>query len=232
METIFKDEAIVLRKSPVGDIDLSITVYTKQTGKENIYLPKGQVIKSNLITVSEPFNWFRGVFRHIKGKLYLQEIDSFRNLALPITKDLERFYTAFDINITFNRYVIFPDDRFFILLKKTLYYLSQDSAPHIIKTNFIVKLIYLSGIFPQLDKCQICNVKINQKNFGTVSIEKTGCLCKDCIMKNHQRYPFSLIRDINTMKNISFQKLKNINIPKSQLNKIEKFCKVYLSHHL
>lgn len=232
METIFKDEAIVLRKSFVGDFDLSITVYTRQTGKENIYIPKGQIIKSNLITATEPFNWFSGVFKYIKGKLYLQEIDTYRNLALPLAKDISRFNTAFDINFVFNRYVIFPDEKFFILLKKTLYYLSEGVNPEILKINFLVKLIYLSGIFPELDKCQQCSVKINQKNFSVLSIEKAGCLCINCSSNREKFNNYSILNLLKKLKNISFKNIQNINIQKKEIEKLDKFLNAYLSHHL
>ena len=58
METLVKDEFIVLKKNLVPDYDLSLTVYFRKQGKENIYIPKGQFLKSPYIYYSEPS--FRG----------------------------------------------------------------------------------------------------------------------------------------------------------------------------
>ncbi len=232
METVFKDEAIVLRKSPVGDFDLSITVYTRQVGKENIYIPKGQLTRTGLITATEPFNWFRGVFKYVKGKLYLQEIDTFKNLAIPISQDLRKFYTAFEINSLFNRYVIFPDERFFILLKKTLYYLTGGKNPEIIKLNFIVKLIYLSGIFPELGRCQKCGMRIDKRTFGYLSVEKAGCICTTCIEESGKMNGYFYVESLKSLKNINFQNLEKLKFTKKQVENLEKFLKDYLSHNL
>ncbi len=230
MQTIFKDEAIVLRKSPVGSFDLSITVYTKQIGKENIYIPKGQLLKSSIITASEPFNWFKGVFKLIKGKLYLQEIETFQNLAIPISQNLDRFETAFSINKIFHKYVIFPDEKFFILLKKTLYYLSTTDKPEMIKLNFLAKFILLSGIYPELERCQICKTKIRNSNLGTISVEKAGTICTNCTIK--KEYSKEIYPYIKSLKNINFQSLNRLNIPKKQKQQTEKFFYEYINYNV
>ena len=117
MEGIFKDEAIVLRRSFAGEYDLSVTVYFRKHGKENIYIPKGQLLKSPFITSTEQFNWFKGVFLYRKENVFIREIDSFKNLSLQIASDLDLFETAYYFSNLFNRYVIFPDEKLFIFLK-------------------------------------------------------------------------------------------------------------------
>ncbi len=226
METVFKDEAIVLRKSLVGSVDLSITVYTKQVGKENIYISKGQIIKSTVITATEPFNWIKGVFRYVKGKLYLQEIDRYRNLSLPISQDIKKFETAFYINRVFNKYVIFPDEKFYILLKKTFYYLSEGYSPEYIKLNFLSKLVYLSGIYPELDTCQICKAKVSLRNIGTVSVERTGVICSKCFGK---RNGYGFYSSLKGLKSVSFQNLEKLKLKKGDIESLIRFFEEYLS---
>ncbi|RMD45924.1 MAG: hypothetical protein D6831_02775, partial [Aquificota bacterium] len=116
MENSFKDEVIVLRKTEVGEIDLSITVFMRKVGKESIYIQKGQLIRNITVTATEPFNWFKGVFVKRKEKIFIKEIDTFKNLAIPIAKDLDKFYIGSFILDFFNRYASYEkgDEKLFI----------------------------------------------------------------------------------------------------------------------
>jgi len=239
METIFKDEAIVLRKSYSGEKDLSITVYLKKYGKENIYIPFGQIIKNPIVTVSEPFNWFRGVFIKRKGKVYIQEIDDFKNLSLQIAKDLKKFETAFFISKYFNKYVISPDEKYFIFLKKSIYYLLQTKNTDNFKLNFLIKFIFLNGIFPNVENCSICGVETKKSNFGNLSISNGGVVCKSCITKTQKEFRnfesnfnFEEIKILNRLKNITFKELDKINIPEKTKKKIQNFSLDYIYKHL
>jgi DNA repair protein RecO (recombination protein O) len=227
MELFFKDEAVVLKKTQVGDTDLSILVYMKNTGKENIYIPKGQLIKSFFPSVSEPFNWLKGVFFKKKGKVFIKEVEQFQNLAFPISKDINRFYTGAFILSTFNRYVFFDDEKLFIFLKKTIYYLTKTKNFEVFKLNFLAKLIYLSGIYPQLDECISCRKKINRKNFGSLSIKEAGCLCKQCTADKSRFLDFDDILDLKKLQNVSFKSLENVKLKHPK--KLMFFLEEYLS---
>ncbi len=230
MENTFKDEAIVLKKTEVGDTDLSITVYMKNSGKENIYIPKGQIIKTFIPTATEPFNWFKGVFTKRKEKVFIKEIDNYKNLALEVSKDIDRFYTAFFILDKFNKYVLFSDERLFILLKKSLYYLLSTKDTEIFKTNFLAKLVYLSGIYPETKNCVVCKVHINKGNYGSFSIEKSGVLCKKCSQRNKSFLSYEDLKSIQILKKIPFNKLDSLN--KINNKKLQIFFAEYLDKKL
>jgi DNA repair protein RecO (recombination protein O) len=237
METTFKDEAVVLRKSYSGEKDLSITVYLKKYGKENIYIPFGQIIKNPIVTISEPFNWFKGIFIKRRGKVFIQEIDNFKNLSFQIAQDLKKFETAFFISKYFNKYVISPDEKYFIFLKKNIYYLIQAKKTGNFKLNFLIKFIFLSGIFPNLENCSICSVKINKSNFGNLSISNSGVICKNCLNKksfkdNELKFSFEELKILNKLKNIPFKDLDKINIPESTKRKIHNFSLDYIYKYL
>ncbi len=239
METVFKDEAIVLRKSYSGEKDLSITVYLKKYGKENIYVPFGQIIKNPIVTVSEPFNWFRGIFIKRKGKVYINEIDDFRNLSLKIAKDLKKFETAFFISKYFNKFVISPDEKYFIFLKKNIYYLLNNENMENFKINFLVKFIFLNGIFPNLENCSLCGVKITKYNFGNLSSSNGGVVCKNCLNKTSDsfrnkeiNFNFEEIKILNKLKNILFKDLDKFYIPETTKKKLGNFSLDYIHKHL
>jgi len=224
-----KDEAIVLRKSFSGDYDLSLTVYMRKYGKENIYLPKGQILKSPFLSSSEPFTWFKGLFIKKREKFFIKEIDRSRSLGLLISKDQEKFETAFFITNLFNRYVIFPDEKVFILLKKSLYYLTREIDKDIFILNFTAKLIYLSGIFPELEGCVRCGVEVGKKNFGFLSQIDGGVICNRCT-KRKSELSFEDIQNLKKLKVISFKNLKNLKIRNTK--KVQTFLIDYLRRNL
>ncbi len=239
METIFKDEAIVLRKSYSGEMDLSITVYLKKYGKENIYIPFGQIIKNPIVTVSEPFNWFSGIFIKRRGKVYIQEVDDFKNLSLKISRDLKKFETAFFISKLFNKYVISPDEKYFIFLKKSIYYLLQTKNMENFKLNFLIKFIFLNGIFPNIKNCSICGIDINKSSFGNLSVSNSGVICKSCLNKNQKSFRnsetsfyFEEIKILNRLKTIPFKDLDKFSIHEKTKKKLHNFSLDYIYKHL
>ncbi|WP_457623105.1 DNA repair protein RecO [Persephonella sp.] len=226
MEKIFKDEGIVLRRSYVGDYDLSLTVYFKKYGKENIYIHKGQMIRSPYITSTEKFNWIKGVFLYKKDKVYIKEIDRFENLAFQISKKEEYFTTAFFFSSIFNKYVLFPDEKMFIFLKKAFYYLTKAKIIENHRINFLSKLVYLSGVYPIYDSCVMCTAKINKRNFGIFSEEHSGVICKKCLdNKKQSDFSYEDIKILKILKDIQFS-----SVDKLRINNTKKFEKFFLNY--
>ena len=224
-----KDEGIVLRKSLAGDYDLSITVYFRKYGKENIYIPKGQLLKSPFLHTTEPFSWFYGVYFKRKEKFFIKELDRSKSLGLEIAKDINKLKTGFEILNIFNKYVIFPDEKVFILLKKSLYYLTTDINIDLFRLNFLAKLIYLSGIYPELNQCVRCSTKINKYNYGFLSTNEGGVVCKKCT-KKRDNLTYQDIVTLKLLKDIRFQSLNKLKLVSTP--KLENFLKDYLSKNL
>ncbi|WP_457642907.1 DNA repair protein RecO [Persephonella sp.] len=230
MADLLKDEAVVLRKSLSADYDLSITVFLKKYGKENIYIKNGQKLKSPFITATEPFSWFRGVFIKRKEKFFIKEIDRKVPLGLKISSSADTFKTACEITNTFNRYVIFPDEKAFILLKKTLYYLTERKIPDtLLKLNFLTKLVYVLGIFPELDLCVRCSSKVNSANYGILSSTEGGVVCTTC-SKQKTNIPFHTVKELKNLKVVNFKNLPKLNISSSYT--AERFLMEHLQKNL
>ncbi|SNZ10390.1 DNA replication and repair protein RecO [Persephonella hydrogeniphila] len=221
-----KDEAIVLRKSPAGDYDLSITVYLRKYGKENIYIPKGQLLKSPFLHATEPFTWFKGIFTKRREKFFIKEIDKSRALGILISKEKDRFETAYFITELFNRYVIFPDEKVFILLKKSIYYLTQEIDTEVFKLNFLAKLIFLSGIFPEVDVCVRCGKMITEKTYKMFSIPEGGTVCKNC-SKSKSYIQYCDIKNLRELKIVNFKNLNKLKI--KNVGKLHHLLLEYLS---
>ena len=160
METVYKDEAIVLNRKFVGEKDLVITVYTKKSGKESIYIQNGQYLKNMPFSVLSPFCWFKAVLIKIKDKLIISEIGSYKQIGYHISQDIERFEAGFNIiNFTY-KLAPHQDERIFTLLKKSLYFLTISKLPKILEILFLLKITYLNG---ELD---LKRLNLNSKEFA------------------------------------------------------------------
>jgi DNA repair protein RecO (recombination protein O) len=145
MYTFFKDEVIVLRRNFVGEKDLVLTVYTKKLGKESIFIPNGQLIKNLPFVYLAEFVWFNGVFYKIKDRLYISEIDRFKNMGIDLAKDYKKFVSGYNIINLIYKYAPHQDEKIFILFKKSIYYLTVAKDVKVFELAFLIRLIYLNG---------------------------------------------------------------------------------------
>jgi DNA repair protein RecO (recombination protein O) len=227
-----KDEAIVLQTVLVGDKDLSLTVYLKNLGKENIYIKGGQVIKHPFLPAVQQFNWFKGVLIKYKDKLFIKEIDKSYNLAIKISKSVDSYLTAYKILEIFNKYTIFPDEKAFNLLKKTFYFLPYAKNKELFFSAFLIKYIYIHGIFPSINRCINCKTKINKQNFSCFLIKNKGVLCKKCYNRKKTDLTYEEILFIYKVFKLKFSKLTKVKKSLKNLHLINKKLIEYLRLNL
>jgi len=223
-----KDEAIVLQTVQVGDKDLSITVYLKNLGKENIYIKGGQIIKNPLLPVIQEFNWFNAVFIKYKEKIFIKEIDNSYNMAINISQNLDSYFTAYKILETFDKYTTFPDKKMFNFIKNTFYFLPFSQNKELFYTAFLIKYIYLQGIFPSFSRCIKCNTKISYKNFGCFFINNRGSLCKSCCKSKKTELSYKDIAFIYKIFKTRYSKLIKLKPESKNLSFINKKLSDYL----
>ena len=231
METLIKDEFIVLKKNLIPEFDLSLTVYFRYKGKENIYIPKGQLLKLPYIYHSEPLCWNKGVFNIKKNRIYIEEIDNSKNLSLALIKDLKKFYTGYFFIKLFLDYITFPDEQLFILLKKGLYYLQFSKNTEIDKLNFLVKFIMLNGVLPDFKICQRCGTVLDERNFYGLDKDLISPICKSCRTKEDKLYlNYKDIFTLEKMKKIKFRDLNKVKIKEKILAKLNRFLIFYIKN--
>ena len=233
MEKVIKDEAIVLKKSLIPEDDISLTIYSKKLGKENIYIPRGQLLKSPYITKTEPFNWFYGIFKFARDKVYIEEIDNYKNIALTISHDIQKFYLNSYFVSLFSKYISFPDERFYFLLKKSIYYSLNMKNFYLHRLNFLTKFVYLFGVFPELKICVNCNKLIDNKTFFSLTSDLTGAICKDCYRLFNKTSHYLNYKDIEyllAIRDISFKDLEKLKISEKRIEKLFKFLSFYMQN--
>ncbi len=176
---IIKTQGLVLKHTNVSEADRILTLLTRDRGKIKAYAkgcrrPKSSITSSCEIFAFSDFILFKGTnFYHVNsGEL--------RESFYELRKDLVRLsYAVYFAELADT--VTDEDiscERIFLILAKTLYYLSNKEIPMgILSIAYQLKLMDLSGFRPSLKKCVNCGKESDLTKF---SVNLGGVLCNKC----------------------------------------------------
>lgn len=148
METFIKDEAFVLSRRFVGNSDMVITIYGQKLGVETVFIQNGQLIKNLPYVYLDKFTYIKAVFqKYREERVYISEIYKVITFGLKVSESLESLFILTEISNMIYNYVLYPDKTIFNLYKKTLYYSIKTGQIHRYYVSFLVKFIYLLGVY-------------------------------------------------------------------------------------
>jgi DNA repair protein RecO (recombination protein O) len=154
---VYKADAIVLRRRPLGEADRVLTLYTKEWGKVSAVARGVRKSTSRMAGSLEPFEHVRLLLARGRGSLdVVAQVEVIDALA-PLWTDLWRFGTAALLAelvdaATPERE---PHPEVFALLVEALALVAAGlSAP--VAPWFILHLVALAGFQPALQRCAVC----------------------------------------------------------------------------
>jgi DNA repair protein RecO (recombination protein O) len=186
----YQTEAIVIKKTKLGEADSILTFFTPHLGKIQGFAKSLRKTKSKmaghleLLTHSQ-ISLVRG--RNIDTITGTQTIDSF----LPLKSDLELSSAALYTTELVNQFAAedVEDEPGFQLLLATLKRLSQKENSELVLRYFELQLLGLVGYRPQLEQCVACHTPLKESgNF--FSPGAGGIVCADC--RPTQPFAYSL----------------------------------------
>jgi len=188
----YQTEAIIIKKTKLGEADTILTLYTPNLGKIQGFAKSLRKTKSKmaghleLLTHSQ-ISLVRG--RNIDTITGAQTIDSF----LPLKSDLELSSAALYATELVNQFAAedVEDYPIFQLLLATLKRLSQRENSDLVLRYFELQLLGLVGYRPQLEQCVACHTPLKESgNFFCPGAG--GIVCADCRPTQPFSYPLSL----------------------------------------
>lgn len=192
----YKTEAIVIKKTKLGEADRILALYTPHLGKlqavaKGVRRPRSKMSGHlELLTYSE-ISLARG--RNLDTVTGVQTIESF----LPLKTDLWLNACALYIAELVERFT--PDDAenypLFQLLRETLHCLAQGSESELVLRYFEMRLLDETGYRPQLYQCVACRTELAPK-VNYFSPGAGGMLCPACQPKQ----PYSIRLSLNAQK--------------------------------
>ena len=192
----YKTEAIVIRKTKLGEADTILTFFTPQLGKIQGFAKSLRKTKSKmaghleLLTHSQ-VSFSRG--RNIDTITGSQTINAF----LPIKSDLWLTSCGLYIAELVNQFTAEHQENLalYYLVLETLERLGGQNDPDLVLRYFELHLLERVGYRPQLRECVACHRELDPTT-NHFSPAGGGLLCPDCSLKQ----PFALALTVNAQK--------------------------------
>jgi DNA repair protein RecO (recombination protein O) len=196
---VYKTEAIVLKRTNLGEADSIITLYTPNLGKiravaKGVRRPKSKLVGHLELLTQSAFLLAQG--QNLDIITQSQIIESFQ----PIKNDLWRTSCAIYISELVDQFSAEEVENYpvYRLLQSTLRWLCEARNNELVLRYFEIHLLSLMGYQPELYQCLNCRAELlPQRNFFSTS--GGGTLCPACA--GHEPVVFALTVDaLKTMR--------------------------------
>ncbi len=177
--SIIKTRGLVLKYTNLNEADRILTLLTEDKGKIKVFAKGCRRPKSRLISSCEVFA-FSDFILYKGSNLYHINSCELRESFYELRKDL--LMLSYAVYFAELADTVTDEDmqckNIFLLLAKSLFYLSKKEIPLGILSNaYQIKLLDLSGFRPSLKKCVYCGKEGIHNAF---SVELGGVICENC----------------------------------------------------
>ena len=232
---LYRTEGIVLKSIEYGDADKIVTIYTKNYGKIQAIAKGVRKTKSKFGSSLEILTY--AIFLIYKGK----NID-----IISQTEILESFFTASKeiVKFAFASNCIEIINKIseegevnlsiFFLLKEVLHHLKEAKDPKLLNLSFKWQTLAILGYKPSLNRCCICNSKIENQKEMFFSIDKGGVVCNKCLSKDKRECIQVSLYFIKLGRKLLITPLSVISkatIPDARMKELEKVTDLYLAYY-
>ena len=196
----YQTEAIIIKKTKLGEADRILTLYTPDLGKiqavaRGVRRPKSKMAGHLELLTHSKISLARG--RNLDIVTGAQTIDSF----LPLKTDL--WLTAYGLYIIELVNQITPDqsadEALFHLMLEALTNLCTSDNQVLLLRYFELKMLEMTGFRPQLHECVSCHQPL-EPLVNSFCAGTGGMLCPLCALKQ----PFSFEVSVNALKVLRF----------------------------
>jgi DNA repair protein RecO (recombination protein O) len=179
---VYKTNALVLRRIPLGETDKILTLFTREYGKISVIAKGARRTTSRKSAGTEPLTLIRALLAEGRNLDVLTQVETRASFPL-ITGNFGLFLRATYACELVDRLTIERDPAgdVFDLLLATLYVLQRAVDPDAALHAYELKLMALAGYEPQLDACVVCERMLGEAEPpGGYSALRGGALCRSC----------------------------------------------------
>ncbi|MFH1453798.1 MAG: DNA repair protein RecO [Armatimonadota bacterium] len=183
MSRYYSTEGVIIKTRPLGESDKVYTVLSADYGKFEAKARSSRLIKSKLSGSLEIFSMVKLYLARGKSMDVITQvelIDSHSDIRSSLTKLAAGFYLL----EIFNKSIIDheKDYKVYALLKQALTLISGHENLDIILRAVEVRLLFLLGYQPVLDRCVACSGRTAKLDY--INVTMGGLLCQECFLKN------------------------------------------------
>jgi DNA repair protein RecO (recombination protein O) len=230
----YQTEAIVIKKTRLGEADSILTFFTPFRGKiqgfaKSVRKPKSKMAGHLELLTHSAISLSRG--HNIDTITGAQTIDAF----LPIRNDLWLTSCGLYIAELVHQFTAEHQENndLFRLMLDTLNQLGTDSNKELILRHFEIHLLESTGYRPQLRECVNCHRQL-EPTINYFSPVGGGMLCPEC----NASHPFAIALSLNAQKVLrllqsdDYASASRVKIDAELAREIENVISTYLKHLL
>jgi DNA repair protein RecO (recombination protein O) len=187
----YQTEAIIIKKTKLGEADRILTLYTPQLGKiqavaKGVRRPRSKMSGHLELLTHSLVSLARG--KNLDTVTGTQTINSF----LPLKSDLRLTSYALYATELVNQFSAesLENQPLFELLLQTLHRLELGGDNELVLRYFEIHLLNETGYRPQLAQCVSCHAKLEPVT-NSFSPGAGGMLCHNCSQSQPMAYPLS-----------------------------------------
>ena len=230
----YQTEAIIIKKTKLGEADSILTLYTPDLGKiqgfaKSLRRPKSKLAGHLELLTHSLVSLARG--RNLDTITGSQTINSF----LPLKSDLEltsyALYTAELVNQFTADHI--ENRPLFRLLLETMQQLCQAGDSELVWRYFELHLLNEVGYRPQLQQCVTCHQSLKPITNSFCS-SAGGMLCPDCCQSQPLTYPLSVnaLKVLRLLQGSDYTTASRLKMNPELSHELEAVMRDYLKYHL
>ncbi len=230
----YKTEAIIIKKTKLGEADRILTFYTPHLGKiqavaKGVRRPRSKMSGHLELLTHSLVPLARG--RNLDIVTGSQTINGF----LAIKSSLELISYALYIIELINKFTIDNVENYplFKLLLETLKQLDRDCNNELVLRFFELHLLSYVGYRPQLRHCVLCHSPLEQASLS-FSPKAGGILCHDCKNSQSPAYSISLnsLKLLKLLQECDFETVNQLEVRPQSNYEIEWIIRNYIRYLL
>ncbi|MFC1966607.1 DNA repair protein RecO [Chloroflexota bacterium] len=230
----YQTEAIIIKKTKLGEADSILTLYTPDLGKiqgfaKSLRKPKSKMAGHLELLTHSLVSLARG--RNLDTITGSQTINSF----LPLKSNLELTSYALYVTELVNQFTAdhVENHPLFRSLLETLEQLCQTSKSELVLRYFELQLLNEVGYRPQLQQCITCHQPLKPVTNSFCS-SAGGMLCPDCYQGQPLSRPISVnaLKVLRLLQNSDYGTVNRLALNRELSNELETVIRDYLKYHL
>lgn len=229
---IYKTEAVVLRKRPLGEADQIITFLSPELGKFDAAAKGIRKVKSTFLGKLELFCHVRLLAAEGKNLDTISQAELL-NPHKGINKDIAHFAYG---SLVLELIDLFTEQgeknrTLFKLLDSTLESLERKKNLKLVLIIFQIKLLRILGYMPEIKKCVIC---ASGKNISFFSPSGGGAVCALCRgnANDAMQAGESVFKIIDTFSKLPLNSTQRVNLSALQIEGTERILESHVKYRL
>ncbi len=230
----YKTEAIVIKKTKLGEADTILTFFTPHLGKiqgfaKSLRKPKSKMAGHLELLTHSQVSFARG--KNLDTLIGSQTINAF----LPMKNDLWLTSCGLYIAELVNQFTAEHQEHrtLFYLILETLEHLCRENNHDLILRYFELHLLEQVGYRPQLRECVTCHKELEPAT-NYFSPATGGISCPECGQAHPQVYPLSLNAQkvLRLLQDHDFSQVTRVKMDPQLADELEKVIHGYLRYLL